>query len=81
MCDIVFEKTKGHGATVNRTRVFMQKHKSEGFQKKVLREISHNLQEKLCAGISFSIKLLAPQICNFIKNKSLAQKFVRTPFL
>ena len=81
MCDIVFEKTKGRGATVNRTRVFMQKQPSEGFFKKVLWEISHNSQEKLCAGISFSKKLLTPQICNFIKNESLAQKFVRTPFL
>ena len=35
----------------------MQKQPSEGFFKKVLREISQNSQENISAGISFMIKL------------------------
>ena len=42
--------------------------------KKVLLEISQNLQENICASVSFSIKLLA-SACNFIKKETLAHVF------
>ena len=44
MCDIIFEKMKGHGGT---ERVFMQIQQSEGFLNKVLWEISRNSQENI----------------------------------
>ena len=42
--------------------------------KKVFLEISQNSQEKVCARISFLIKLQA-EACNFIKKEALAQVF------
>ena len=49
MCDIVFENTKGiHAEASNHPK---------GSLKMVLREISQNLQENICAKISFLIKL------------------------
>ena len=36
MCDIVFEKAKGRGSTVNRTSDYAEGGVSEGFIKKML---------------------------------------------
>ena len=54
--------------------------------KKMLLQISQNLQENICTRVSFLIELQA-QDCNFIKNEVLAQmfpvnfvQFLRTPF-
>ena len=47
MCDIVFEKTKGHGGTVNRTSVY-----AEAAVRKYLKTSGN-----ICAGISFLTKL------------------------
>ena len=57
MYDIVFEKTKGRGGTVNRTSVYAKAAVRRGSLKKVLRLSSQCSQENICAGISFLIKL------------------------
>ena len=42
MCDIVFEKAKSRGGTVNRTSVYAEGAVRKGSLKKVLWEISQN---------------------------------------
>ena len=57
MCEIIFEKAKSRGATLNWTSVYAEAAVWRFFVKKVLLEISQNLQENIYAGISFLIKL------------------------
>ena len=56
MCDIVFEKTKGRGRTVNRTSVYGKA--SEGFLKKdVMRNFAKFKRKHLCHNLFFGFFL------------------------
>ena len=70
MCDIVFEKAKGRGWTINKKRVFMVKQPSAGFYKKdVMRNFAEFTKKK-----SVPESLFWCFLVNFTE-------FLRTPFL
>ena len=86
MCDIVFEKTKGCGGTVDRTRVFMQKQPSGGFFKKcVMRNFAEFTIKHLLRNLFFDkVKLCRPEtsLKVSLKHRCFLEsfaKFVRTP--
>ena len=54
MGDIVFEKAKGRGGAVNRMSVYGEAASEEFFKKDVMRNFQ-NLQENICARISFLV--------------------------
>ena len=66
MCDIAFEKTKGHSGTVNRASVYAEVVIRNGSLKKILWEISQNSQEYICAGVSFLV--FSCGFCEIFKN-------------
>ena len=73
MCDIVSENTKGRGGTVSRASVY-----GKGAVRRVvmLREISQNSQENICAGISFLV--FSCQFCETCKNTFFAEQYRTT---
>ena len=54
MHDIIFEKVKGRGGTVNSEPVFIQKQPSQGFFKKgVMRNFAKYTKKLLCRNLFF----------------------------
>ena len=54
MCDIVFEKTKGHGGTVNRTSVYAEAVVFKRFCKKTaMRNFAEFTRKYLCRNLLF----------------------------
>ena len=56
MCDIVFEKAKGRGGTVNRMSDYAQAAIRRVLLKRCYEKFRENSQENTCAEISFLIK-------------------------
>ena len=69
MCDIVFEKAKGRGGTVNRTSVY-----AEEFFQRVLKKSCYEKFHRIHKKTFVSESLFWCFLVNFAK-------FVRTPFL
>ena len=58
MFDIVFEKAKGRGWTINKKRVFMVKQPSGGFYKKdVMRNFAEFTRKNLSRNLFFGVFL------------------------
>ena len=57
MRDIVFEKKKGYGGTVNRTRDYAEKAVRKVPQRRYYEKFRKIQKKKICAGVSFLIKV------------------------
>ena len=53
MCDIVFEKTKGRGGTVNRTSVYAEDPSEGFFKKSVMTNFADFTRKHLCRNLFF----------------------------
>ena len=75
MCDISFENAKGHGGGggggvggegSKHNSCLCWSSRAKGSLKKMLREISQNSQENICAGIAFLV--FSCEFCEICKN-------------
>ena len=57
MCNIVFEKVKGHSGTVNRTSVYAEAAVQGFFKKDVLRNFAEFTRKHLCRNLFFGVFL------------------------